>query len=181
MESNGCQIMPSMAMPASPSAALQAAMINPTSAASADVGARATQAVNAVGAASAGEAVDIAWAYYMGDSATCTKVGDVCQHTPSAMADTMGAAFETKLHYGHSVARVKARPPTALRLLTTPWLSAATPPHGVSPAHHPVHGSASFPLGPHSHLVIIGRCTRALPSSRALSARRASTPSSWRI
>ena len=32
---------------------------------------------------------------------------DVCAHTPAAHADAMAAEFETNMHYGHSVARIK--------------------------------------------------------------------------
>ena len=68
---------------------------------------------------------EIAWAWYHGDSATCTdkaepdggwaanglagRSSDVCKHTPAAHADAMALAFDTYMHYGHSVARIKVQ------------------------------------------------------------------------
>ena len=109
-ESNGCQIMPEMTMPASPSADLTAALGGATSGAVADVAALASGAIAAVRSATrTNQHAETAWAHYIGNSAACTKSGDVCQHTPSALADMMGADFDTHLHYGDSVARVKVQ------------------------------------------------------------------------
>ena len=109
-ESNGCQIMPEMTMPASPSADLTAALGGATSGAVADVAALASGAIAAVRSATrTNQHAETAWAHYIGNSATCTKSGEVCQHTPSALADMMGADFDTHLHYGDSVARVKVQ------------------------------------------------------------------------
>ena len=109
-ESNGCRIMPDMAMPASPSADLTAALGGAASGAVADVAALASGAIAAVRSATpTNQHAEIAWVHYFGNSATCTKSGDVCQHTPSALADMMGQDFVTHLHYGDSVARVKVQ------------------------------------------------------------------------
>ena len=109
-ESNGCQLMPAMAMPAAPSDDLTAALGDATSGDVADVAALASGAIAAVrSATSTNQHAEIAWAHYIGNSTTCTKAGDVCQHTPSAFADMMGTDFDTHLHYGDSVARVKVQ------------------------------------------------------------------------
>ena len=109
-ESNGCQIMPDMNMPTSPSAFLLASMVHPVSATIASTSTLVSGAIAAIrSATSANQHVEIGWVRYLGNTATCTRVGDVCQHTPAAMADAMGAAFATNLHYGHSVARVKVQ------------------------------------------------------------------------
>jgi hypothetical protein len=113
LESNGCQVMPSMAMPASKSASLVTALAKPTSGTIAAVGALASAAIAAVKSAKrSNDHVEIAWARFLGDAATCTKSSkakDVCENTPSEVAHAMGIAFETNLHYGHSVAGVKVQ------------------------------------------------------------------------
>lgn len=110
VESNGCQLMPDMPMPGSPTPNLAAALVNPTSGTVSEIAALASAAITAVrSATSTNQHAQIAWAHYMGNELTCTMTGDVCQHTPAATADTMGVAFATNLHYGHSVARVKVQ------------------------------------------------------------------------
>ena len=109
-QSNGCRAVPTMTMPTSASADLTAALVDATSGAVADVAALASGAISAVRAATrTNQGAQIAWGHYIGNSATCTKSGDVCQHTPSALADMMGGSFDTNLHYGDSVARVKVQ------------------------------------------------------------------------
>ena len=110
VESNGCQIMPEMTMPGSPTPNLAAALANPTTGTASDIAALASGAITAVRSATANnQHVQIAWTRYIGNTATCTMSGDVCQQTPAATADTMAAAFGTNLHYGHSVSRVKVQ------------------------------------------------------------------------
>lgn len=110
-QSNGCQILPvDMTMPASPSEDLTAALVDAASGTIAAVSALTSGAIAAVSSATnTNQHVHIAWAHYSGNSVTCTKSGDVCQHTPAAFADTIGDNFDTNLHYGHSVARVKVQ------------------------------------------------------------------------
>jgi len=106
-ESNGCQILPAMTKPASPSADLTAALVAPTSSAIVDVATLASGAIAAVrSATSTNQHAEIAWAHYIGDCA-----GDPCPNTPGALADVMGqeSEFDTHLHYGDSVARVKVQ------------------------------------------------------------------------
>ena len=106
-ESNGCQILPAMKKPASPSADLTAALVAPTSSAIADVATLASGAIAAVrSATSTNQHAEIAWARYIGNCA-----GDPCPNTPGALADAMGqeSEFDTHLHYGDSVARVKVQ------------------------------------------------------------------------
>jgi hypothetical protein len=59
-----------------------------------------------------------AWAWYNGDSSTCTKqAGDsrsvsanhVCANTPAATAETHATLFSTHLHYGSAIANVKSK------------------------------------------------------------------------
>merc|ERR1712021_173187 len=58
------------------------------------------------------QAAETAWAWYHGDSTKCIRhevQKDVCKDTPSALSDAMSMHFETNLHYGHSIARVKVQ------------------------------------------------------------------------
>jgi hypothetical protein len=108
--SNGCQLLPSMPMPNAPTASLNTANANPTVRTVAGIGARATRAISAVtGAAKGNQGAETAWAWYLGDSTKCIKSGDVCNDTPSELSDAMAMHFETNLHYGHSIARVKVQ------------------------------------------------------------------------
>jgi len=119
---NGCQLMPEIAMPASPTSNLDAALANPVSGDIAAVGTRLTSAFAMIESATKeNQGAEIAAAWYHANPATCTKaanfcpggagaacvLSDVCAHTPAAHADAMAAAFETNMHYGHSVARIK--------------------------------------------------------------------------
>ena len=133
---NGCQILPEITMPTSPSSNLNAALANPTSNTVAAVGARLTSAFAMVESATKGnQGAEIVAAWYHANPTSCTRAAnfcpasvegstdwrkeraggageacvhsDVCAHTPAAHADEMAAAFGTDLHYGHSVARVK--------------------------------------------------------------------------
>ena len=120
---NGCQLLPEITMPTSPSSNLGAALANPsTSGDIAAVGARLTSAFAMIESATKdNQGAEIVAAWYHGDPATCTRAADfcltesagacvhsdVCAHTPAAHADVMAAKFETNMHYGHSVARIK--------------------------------------------------------------------------
>ena len=56
-----------------------------------------------------------AWAYYNGNTASCTKnAAGACLHTPAATASAHATVFDTNLHYGHAVASVKAQQAMAL-------------------------------------------------------------------
>ena len=129
--SNGCQLLPNMPTPSTPSSDLIAANknptvssvagigalgnANPTVSSVAGIGARGTNAISAVnGAAKDNQGAEIAWGWYHGDSTKCAKEGDVCQHTPSALSDAMALEFETNLYYGHSIARVKVQQALAI-------------------------------------------------------------------
>jgi hypothetical protein len=113
--SNGCQLLPDMPTPSESSAGLTAANANPTVSTVAGIGARITSAISAVnGAAKGNQGAEAAWGWYHGDSTKCTMSGDVCKHTPSALSDAMALDFETSLHYGHSVARVKVQQALAI-------------------------------------------------------------------
>jgi hypothetical protein len=123
----GCQIMPEIPMPASPSSNLNAALADPTLSTTAAVGARFTSAFAMVDSATKdNQGAEIVAAWYHANPTTCTRAADfcpasaaggpgtgacahsdVCAHTPAAHADEMAAAFDTNLYYGHSVARVK--------------------------------------------------------------------------
>jgi len=74
------------------------------------------------GATAANQGAEIVSAWYHANPADCTKAADkcpgvtvdsdcvhddVCDHTPASHADAMAAKFETNLHYGHSIARIK--------------------------------------------------------------------------
>ena len=113
--SSGCQILPNMPSPSTSLAGLTAANVNPTVSTVAGIGARTTSAISAVnGAAKGNQGAETAWGWYHGDSTKCTKTGDVCRHTPSAVSDALAVDFETNLHYGHSVARVKVQQALAI-------------------------------------------------------------------
>merc|ERR1712086_1111332 len=81
----------------------------------AGIGARTTSAISVVKGAQAvdgQQAAETAWAWYHGDSTKCIRhevQKDVCKDTPSALSDAMSMHFETNLHYGHSIARVKVQ------------------------------------------------------------------------
>jgi hypothetical protein len=124
LNTGGCQILPDVPMPASSSIPA-----NPTSDTSiAAVGARVTSAFAALdGATAANQGAEIVSAWYHGNPATCTKAADncasaensakdvgeacvhsdVCKNTPASHADAMALLFETNMHYGHSIARIK--------------------------------------------------------------------------
>ena len=123
---NGCQIMPEITMPNSPNGDLNAAMDNPTLGDIVDIGARLASAFAMIESATKeNQGAEIVSAWYHANPATCTKVAnfcptesaggagaacvhsDVCAKTPAAHADATAAAFETNLHYGHSIARIK--------------------------------------------------------------------------
>lgn len=122
----GCQLLPDLPMPASPSSNLNAALANPTSGTVVAVIARLTSAIAMIKSATKdNQGVEIVAAWYHANPATCTRVvdfcpasaaggageacvhSDVCADTPAAHADAMAALFETSHHYGHSNARVK--------------------------------------------------------------------------
>ena len=113
--SSGCQILPNMPSPSTSLAGLTAANVNPTVSTVAGIGARTTSAISAVnGAAKDNQGAETAWGWYHADSTKCVKEGDVCKHTPSAVSDALAVDFETSLHYGHSVARVKVQQALAI-------------------------------------------------------------------
>jgi hypothetical protein len=109
--SNGCQVLPDIKMPTVQKDGLTMALASTI----ADIGARATSAISAViGADGSNQGVETAWAWYLGNTGTCTlstfsKSGDVCNLTPGASSDALADEFETNLHYGHSIARVKVQ------------------------------------------------------------------------
>jgi len=111
--SNGCQLLPNMPTPNAPSTGLNAANANPTLSTVAGIGARTTSAISVVkGATGGNQGAEAAWAWYHGDSTKCMRHAvqkDVCKDTPSALSDAMSMHFETNLHYGHSIARVKVQ------------------------------------------------------------------------
>ena len=112
---SGCQILPDMPTPSAPMAGLTAANANPTVGTVAAIGARTTSAISAVnGAAKGNQGAETAWGWYHADSTKCAKEGDVCKHTPSAVSDALAVDFETVLHYGHSIARVKVQQALAI-------------------------------------------------------------------
>ena len=112
---SGCQILPDMPTPSAPMARLTEANANPTVSTVAGIGARTTSAISAVnGAAKGNQGAETAWGWYHADSTKCVKEGDVCKHTPSAVSDALAVDFETSLHYGHSVARVKVQQALAI-------------------------------------------------------------------
>jgi hypothetical protein len=107
-------------MPTTKSTGLQSALANP----SADTElARITSAIAAAQSATSTDHTGLAAAWYSGDTAACAKVTITgvastthgpCQNTPAAHADAMGAAFDTSMHYGHSVARIKVQQALAI-------------------------------------------------------------------
>ena len=169
VSSNGCQILPSLAMPSSMPAALVSAVgaaaiaqsvgAGSLAAASSGIASIATahtatlrvlaeQAISGVGPFLGASVLDrkafidvmatdvlpvanalemlavspaslmawqMAWAYYNGDTTSCTKdAAGACLFTPSATASAHAVAFDTNLHYGHAVASVKAQQSMAL-------------------------------------------------------------------
>ena len=115
--SNGCQLLPDMPTPSTPSAGLTEANANPTVSTVTGIGTRTTSAISAVNSAAQGnQGAEIAWAWYHGESAKCAKDAgkDVCKHTPSELSDTIALDFDTSLYYGHSVARVKVQQALAI-------------------------------------------------------------------
>jgi hypothetical protein len=169
VSSNGCQLLPSLAMPTTMPTALSSAVgaaavaatvrAGSLAAASSGISSIATahsatmritaeQAVSGVGpflgvSASARKAFidamatdilpvhnalelltadsmslsawQVAWAYYSGNTASCTRnAAGACMHTPSATAVDHAVPFGTDLHYGHAVASVKAQQSMAL-------------------------------------------------------------------
>ena len=124
--SNGCQVLPSVPILGTEAPELSTAFASPTSAAIVDVAARAANAITATrDATAANHMAKVASAWYLADPATCVKSGDVCQSTPSEIADAMGVAFETSLFYGHSISRVKVQQGLALLDLATDTSDAA--------------------------------------------------------
>lgn len=124
--SNGCQVLPSVPILDTEAPELSTALASPTSAAIVDVAARAANAITATrDATPANYMAKVASAWYLADPATCVKSGDVCQSTPSEIADAMGVAFETSLFYGHSISRVKVQQGLALLDLATDTSDAA--------------------------------------------------------
>ena len=115
--SNGCQLLPDMPTPSTPSAGLTEANANPTVSTVTGIGTRTTSAISAVNSAAQGnQGAEIAWAWYHGESAKCAKDAgkDVCKHTPSELSDTVATDFGTNLYYNHSVARVKVQQALAI-------------------------------------------------------------------
>jgi hypothetical protein len=114
---NGCQLLPDMPTPSTPSAGLTAANAIGGMFTVAAIGTRTTSAISAVNSAAKGnQGAEIAWGWYHGDSTKCAKDAgkDVCKHTPSELSDTIAPDFETNLYYGHSVARVKVQQALAI-------------------------------------------------------------------
>ena len=131
---NGCQVLPEVPMPTQQSAALVDALAAP----SADTEmARISSAISAAQSVTSTDQTGLMAAWYSGDTATCTKVAiqgvgttthGPCQNTPAAHADAMAAAFDTNMHYGHSVARIKVQQALAILHddLTPPKTTTAT-------------------------------------------------------
>jgi hypothetical protein len=132
--SAGCQVLPTVPMPNGAAAiTVAAALANPTDTSIGAIGTRITNAFAALDGATAtnqdavtaANQVQVAAAWYHANPAgDCAKAADncasgtaadgtacvhsdVCDHTPASHADAMGVPFETNLHYGHSIARVK--------------------------------------------------------------------------
>jgi len=120
---NGCQLMPELPKPTSPNTNLNAALARPTAGDIVAIGTRINAAVAAMdGATAANQGAEVVSAWYRADPENCAKAADkcpgvtvdsncvhddVCDHTPASHADAMAAKFETNLHYGHSIARIK--------------------------------------------------------------------------
>jgi hypothetical protein len=122
---NGCQVLPEVSMPATKTDNLKTALLTPSSGSLAAVGERASNAISAAKTTTSAADTALVAAWYSGDVATCTKVtisgvdGDKstagpCQNTPATHADEMAAAFGTNMHYGHSVARIKVQQALAI-------------------------------------------------------------------
>jgi len=113
-------VLPEVTMPATKSTALTAALVAPSAGTEM---ARITSAIAAAQSATSTDHTGLAAAWYSGDTAACAKVTITgvastthgpCQNTPAAHADAMGAAFDTSMHYGHSVARIKVQQALAI-------------------------------------------------------------------
>ena len=129
--SNGCQELPDVPLPATPSAALAAALAGPTSGAVADIGARAIKAITETNTATTVDGTQLVSAWYHANQANCNgasgfevdhdkdpatpkhKTG-ACKNTPAAHADEMASLFGTSMFYGHSVARIKVQQALAI-------------------------------------------------------------------
>jgi hypothetical protein len=107
-------------MPATKSTGLQSALANPSAGTEL---ARITSAIAAAQSATSTEETGLTAAWYSGDTASCEKVAITgadttahgpCQNTPAAHADAMAALFDTNMHYGHSVARIKVQQALAI-------------------------------------------------------------------
>ena len=131
---NGCQVLPEVPMPTTKSTALLAALVNPS--ASTEM-ARITSAITVAQSVTSTDQTGLMAAWYSGNTAACTQVvikgADTtthgpCQNTPAAHADAMAAAFDTNMHYGHSVARIKVQQALAILHddLTPPKTTTAT-------------------------------------------------------
>jgi hypothetical protein len=107
-------------MPTQQSAALVDALAAP----SADTEmARISSAISAAQSVTSTDQTGLMAAWYSGDTANCVKVAITgagttthgpCQNTPAAHADAMAALFDTNMHYGHSVARIKVQQALAI-------------------------------------------------------------------
>ena len=131
---NGCQVLPEVPIPTTKSAGLTAALLDPS--AGTEI-ARITSAITVAQSVTSTDQTGLMAAWYSGNTATCTQVvikgADTtthgpCQNTPAAHADAMAAAFDTNMHYGHSVARIKVQQALAILNddLTPPKTTTAT-------------------------------------------------------
>jgi hypothetical protein len=129
--SGGCQELPDVPLPATPSATLAAALAAPTSGAVADIGARAIKAITETNTATTVDGTQLVSAWYHANQATCNgasgfevdhdenpatpkhKTG-ACKNTPAAHADEMASLFGTSMYYGQSVARIKVQQALAI-------------------------------------------------------------------
>ena len=121
-------------MPTTKSTALTAALVNPSAGTEM---ARITSAITVAQSVTSTDQTGLMAAWYSGNTAACTQVvikgADTtthgpCQNTPAAHADAMAAAFDTNMHYGHSVARIKVQQALAILNddLTPPKTTTAT-------------------------------------------------------
>ena len=110
-------------MPTSQSSDLSAALVTPSAGTIAAVGARITSAIAATNGATTTAQSALVAAWYQGAHATCTKAAisgadattaGACLNTPAAHADEMASLFETNMHYGHGVARIKVQQALAI-------------------------------------------------------------------
>ena len=117
---NGCQVLPEVPIPTTKSAGLTAALLDPS--AGTEI-ARITSAITVAQSVTSTDQTELMSAWYSGNTAICTKVAITgadttthgpCQNTPAAHADAMAAAFDTNMHYGHSVARIKVQQALAI-------------------------------------------------------------------